>query len=428
MLLEKYWNWNRVTKNLLRYWSDWLQSQIKGTIWLLLLEDVSTTENEKLINNQELTNVVINDLVIEIFDYIAKKYKKMKVYSKEELFANMKILFEKYLNWKERLNEKVEVWVYFWFKTEKWENWFIDYLDKESWRKKYYSEDKFNDLLWFNISDYLPNDSKHDSYVYIAEKNCLIIINSEFDNGYYIINLTWLKEFDKVIIDIIKNKVVDLVRDKISLILAKYIDSMTWCKNSTYIDEHNFTKNLSIAEFDISNLKNFNDVYWRENWDLAIKHFWNILKSCVRKDEWEVVHISWDEFCIIVRRDNNWHLDIWKNIFTRLNKLKEDLKLKFTFQFEGQNITKEYDFKHWICYNDGENWNLTLWEWLIIADSRLSKKKWSDWLSSRLTAILKDYDLPKQVNALWKNLDDLYWNLPHYKRMAIIDSLSKYLK
>lgn len=428
MLLEKYWDWNSVTKKLLRKWSDWLQSQINGAIWLLLLEDVSTIENEKLINNQELSNLVINDLVNEIFDYIAKKYKKMKVYSKEELFANMKILFEKYLNWKERLDEKVEVWVYFWFKTDKWENWFIDYLDKESWRKKYYSEEKFNDLLWFNISDYLPTDSKHDSYVYIAKKNCLIIINSEFDNGYYIINLTWLKEFDKVIIDIIKNKVVDLVRDKISLILAKYVDSMTWCKNSTYKDEHNLTKNLSIAEFDISNLKKFNDVYWRDNWDLAIKHFWNILKSCIRKDEWEVVHISWDEFCIIVRRDNNWHLDIWKNIFTRLNKLKDEWKLKFTFQFEGQNITKEYDYKHWICYNDVENWNLNLWECLEIADSRLSKKKWAEWLSSRLYAILQDYELPKQVDAIWKNLHDLYWKFPHYKRMSIIDALSKYLK
>lgn len=421
MLLNNLGNHFAITRDLVSNWSDWLHWLVNCAVRKLL--NNQNTNNNDSVNLSLLTDLVKDHLFFEIFDKISNRFNKKSLYSKEDLFAHMKFTFEKYINWSNRLNEKVQVWIYFWFKSENWSNLFVDYLDKDKGRKKYYDDKAFNELLWFDLNKYLENNKKsvNSSYIFIAEKNCLIIVNSKFDNGFYIIYLSWLSDFDKKIVNSLKEKVVVLVRDKIALILAKYIDSMTWCKNSTYLLEHLFTKNLSIAELDISNLKKLNDVYWRDIWDLAIKHFWNILKKCVRKDEWEVVHISWDEFCIIVKRDNtDWHIQIWDNIFLRLQKLKDDWKFKFNFDYNGENIAHEYDFVNWICYNDTEKWNLTLWECLEISDSRLSKKKWSDWLSSRVVSILKDYKFEKQIQALWISIKSLFWNHSEEDKLRIV--------
>jgi diguanylate cyclase (GGDEF)-like protein len=162
---------------------------------------------------------------------------------------------------------------------------------------------------------------------------------------------------------------------------------------------------------DLDNFKYINDTFWHISWDEILKKFWELLRWSVRKDEGEVIHLSWDEFCIIVKIDDKWNysntinriserinkkMDQWDFLIDLLNKknnTKEKVKIKFTM---------------WICENKVECWRLTLEQCYEQADIKMLNVKWTDWIIYRLFKSIVNLNKKTQIRILSKLAEKLW--------------------
>lgn len=428
MLLKDRNECFETTKYLLANWSNWLKHIIEK--YALFVENNIFNFNNLQLNHHNpvssTLDLVKENILNSIFNSISNKFKLKIIYSKEDLFLYFKTIFERYINWI-NTNEKdnASIWIYF---LLEWNVWVIDYISKDdSWRKMFYTTENFSNRLWLSWDFFQKTFIKLDNWEIfnINEKDGLIVIKSQYDSGYYIVHLKSLNEFEKKVLNYLLADLTQLIRDKIWLILARYINPLTWCKNKTYFDEHSTETEYSVIAIDISDFKTFNDKYWYQNWNAVLRKVWKVLRSCVRKNEWEVVHLSWDEFCIIVKRGKDWtYREIIDNILSRLdyNKSKNNFKIALDIEWNSKEIDIKYSY--WISENSTEWWKLTLRECYKKADSRLMLNKWSRWMLNRIRSFFDSYPVEKQKNVFIE-LSDIFNKLSSWLKIDILLSIAK---
>jgi diguanylate cyclase (GGDEF)-like protein len=150
---------------------------------------------------------------------------------------------------------------------------------------------------------------------------------------------------------------------------------------------------------DLNSFKIINDVYWHAQWDKVLKKFWELLKSSIRENEWEIIHFSWDEFWIIVKTDDKWNYfetinDINKRIDEHKNNWDFLIKLKNEKTWDIEEVEIKYSI--WLCENKIEWWTLTMEECYKNADKIMLENKSKDWIVYRLNSSLEKFDSEEQ--------------------------------
>jgi diguanylate cyclase (GGDEF)-like protein len=156
---------------------------------------------------------------------------------------------------------------------------------------------------------------------------------------------------------------------------------------------------------DLDNFKYANDTFWHISWDEILKKFWELLRWCVRKDEWEVIHLSWDEFCIMVKIDERWNYsDTITKISERINKKIGQWEFSIDLLNKKSNVQEKVNIKFtmWICENKVECWRLTLEQCYEQADIKMLNAKWIDWIIYRIFKSLVNLSKKTQIIVLSK--------------------------
>lgn len=366
-----------LVKELKKSWSPRLEQhiiEVATKIEKLVLKVHWFEIPEDFKPSQRQISLVSDNFFSNIFWAEVKKLRNKKIFDKEELLLYVKKTLEDNLNWTEALeNDKVKVWIYF---SADWNNWFVDILDKDKERKKaYYTNEEFIKKLGIVDDDEIC--SKNWDFKFIDEKTWYICVGSILDWWNYIFHFDWLNEFQKEIIEKMFDKIIDVVKEKLNSIESNYIDRLTWCKNSTYFNEHKKEKNWSVIYIDLDDFKYINDTFWHPGWDEVLKKIWKLLRWCARENE--VCRMWWDEFCIMIKHDKKWNfLDILKKIVSRLEHLENKKSLYMNLPVLGEQFEKEIEIKFTKGVFKNENETDALEEWYSKADETMLETKASE--------------------------------------------------
>lgn len=422
-----------ITKWLLKSWSDWVESYIFDLAkqietvsfkvqWIILPDSFTPSENQ--------LSLIKNYVLSDIFWIIAKKLRYKKIYDKDKFLLYVKNILEDYLNWKEVLDEdKVKIWVYYWVE---WWHWFVDFFDKDAeWRKTYYSKEEFIklfDIKSDNKNIFTQLCGRSSEYQSINDKSWFICVDSIIDWWNYIIHLDWLNEFQKTIIKGLFDKIIDVIKEKLNSIENNYRDTLTWCKKSAYFNEHAKEKNWSVIAIDLDEFKPINDNFWHSSWDEVLKRFWKILRECVRENEWEVIRMWWDEFCIVIKQAENWsNKELIEKVISRLEHVRIKRNLKITLPVLGEKYEKEVEIKYsfWIFENNNKWEKLTLEECYTKADEKMLEGKWPWWITSRVKWVLSNYWLDTKAEVILDIAEDLRNSHIEAKKQLLLDIAKK---
>jgi diguanylate cyclase (GGDEF)-like protein len=350
--------------------------------------------------SEEIKSMVWKNFLIKYFWYISKKLRKQKFFDKEWLLKEVKNLLERTLNWKKIRNWVNKVNVNVFRSLESWK-WFVDYVNiDEDWRKKHYKEENFFKKIWLTtapIEDNL-NLNNFKTFQPITDKSWFISIDSVFWWNF-IIHFDWYNHFQEKIIENLINNLLDVIKWKLHEIEYKYTNQVTWCKNWNYFQEHKNEKNYSVIAIDLNSFKVINDVYWHAQWDIVLRKFWKLLNSCIRENEWEIIHLYGDEFCIIIKTDDEWnYFETINDINKRINQLEKEWDFLIKLKNEKSWLEEEVEIKYsmWLCENKIEGWTLTMEECYKNADKKMLESKSKEWIVYRMSTNLDKFKWEEQ--------------------------------
>lgn len=403
--------WVKKLRTILNSWSEWFFSHIEDftrKVQEVLSEQEWFPKNTNFETSPELRTIVKQKFLSDVFWLVSRKLRNKNFYDKESLLLYTKNLFEKYLNWRNISDwKKVNISIFYsWI----WKKWFANYLEKdEQWRKRHIKSDDFYSKLWFSEDDSKKeiNLCEFTDFQLLNKDSWIVCIDSILDWWNYIIHFDWFDSFQEEIIKDLINRVIDVIKEKINEIQYKYTSSVTWCKNRNYFSENAENRNYSVIAIDLDDFKKINDTKWHIFWDKVLKRFWKLLKSCIRENEWEVIHLSWDEFCIFVKDNGEEkYNDILSKVLEKIEELKEKWDFSIYFEDKDKNIKENLKIKFslWVCDNDWDSWKLSVEECYKVADERMLELKTS-WKSEeayvyRIYSNLKKFSKEKQIRLI----------------------------
>ncbi len=407
---HEWWNLNiSGIKDIMRSWTDWVPKYVK--IFSISIEDVILSrskfkKNSSNLENDEIASLIENKFLTILFRIISRKLNKQKFFEKEELFKEIKTLLEKYLNGTDKIlkQEWININIYH-LLSEK--DWAIDYMKTEkNWRKHFLSTQDFLSQIWVKQVEKNVLDSNNDQcFKSITNTSWAMCIKNILDWWKIIFYFDWYNNTQEKILRYLMEDLAFVIKEKIDEIDYKYTSRITWCKNRRVFNEHIWEFNYSVIATDLDNFKSINDTYWHIAWDEVLKKFWESLRTSVRKDEWDVIHLSWDEFCIMIKTDDKWDSSSTiKKILERIEQLKNDgcftIKLLNKKNWKTEDV--KIEFSMWICENKLECWKMTLEQCYEQADSKMMKVKPKDWVIYRLITSLKNFTKDIQIDILSK--------------------------
>ena len=399
-------------RGLLLEWTDWIPKYVKQFSDLITHNlALKQTESNSEIHSDEITSLIENKFLTLLFRRISRKLKKQKFFEKEELFREIKYLLETYLNGKDKILNKewinINIYHLLWEK-----DWAVDYINDDNWRKSFLTTEDFLTVIWVPKIEKESLESKnYQCFKAISPTSWAMCVKNTLEWWKIIFHFEWYNSNQENILKYLMEDLALVIKEKVDEIDYKFTSRITWCKNRTVFNEHAWDLDYSVMATDLDNFKYANDTFWHISWDEILKKFWELLRWCVRKDEWEVIHLSWDEFCIMVKIDEKWNYsDTIIKISERINKKLDqwdfsiDLLNKKTNKQEKVNIK----FTMWICENKFECWKLTLEQCYEQADIKMINAKWTDWIIYRLFKSLVNLNKKTQIYILSKLAKQLW--------------------
>ncbi len=333
---------------------------------------------------EEIKGLRKNRLLAIFFEIIARKIRRWNFYSTENLLEKVEDILKKIFPY-----TTINIYAFIW-----WRNWVIDCVNKSNnWRKvfKNISEIKNPDSIKLGLE-------KHKIF-HLINNNSWIICYKPIPELWdaVIFHFEWCCEEEMDLVKYLMEAISEIIIWWLEKINDKYINEVTWCKNRNFFNEHREDRSYSVIAIDLNDFKSINDKYWHSQWDKVLREFWKLLKTCVRENEWEVIHFSWDEFWILVKLWKDWwHLSIMEKILDRIDKLSENwfFSTQLTNSETWKTDTVKINFSMWVCENSVWFWNQTLEECYKQADMDMLREKDPSWFINRLISTL---------NHLWRN-------------------------
>lgn len=364
-------------KKILNIWAHSIQP---------LVDKILTWEwgNNILENKEDIKILVENRFISILFRRIIKKINKKVFYDKGIFFREIKELLEKYINWFANKWMKMGVFQVLWDKE-----WVIDYIWDDNWRKKHMSMIDF--LTKIDIDEGKRcslNSWKDFCYKTITENSGVICLKTISIIWKLVFYFDWYNNVESNVINKLMEDLVFVIKYKLEEIENKFYDFLTWCKNKTYLNNFLNEKNLALIYLDLNKFKYINDTFGHTFWDEVLIKFATTLFNCIRRNEWDIIRLSWDEFCILIRWNNN------KELLDIIERRIEEKKLNKEFVIITPDwVHHEIWFSFW-SYIDTKN-KLKLSDLLILADENMRANKPADWISYRIATWIE-----------WKTIED----------------------
>ncbi len=396
-------------REIMRLWTDWIPKYVgifSASIEDIILRRSAFKKSISDIENDEIALLIENKFLTLLFRIISRKLKKQKFFDKEELFKEIKTLLEKYLNGTDKIlkQEWIKINIYHLLSKK---DWVIDYMKTEdSWRKNFLTIEDFLSHIWIKQFEKNVLDSKNDQcFRPITDTSWTICIKNILEWWKIIFYFDWYNDTQENILRYLMEDLAFVIKEKMDEIDYKYTSKITWCKNRRVFNEHIWETNYSVIATDLDDFKSVNDSYWHLAWDEVLKKFWESLRASVRKNEGEVIHLSWDEFCIMVKTDHTWSSSLTINkILKRIEQLKRNwhftIELLNKRKWKNENV--KIKFSIWICENKLECWKMTLEQCYEQADKKMSDAKWKSGFVYRLFTPLKKLPKRAQIDTLSK--------------------------
>lgn len=375
---------------------------IKSKIWWLLddvyieMESLSA-ENSHLRENNELDSPNYFRDAFIMQDQLTEEIRKWNIITSEGLIAKIKLFFENHFPW-------VTIWIYRHIQSQ----WgFTDYETKidGTHRQKVLREENL-DEKWKVLNESAISKKFH----YTLSDNWIIswAIPLTQNDELYSLFLYFERTFeDWIDINEIERRFYIYVRiigfiieQELKNIRSLYRDVLTWCQTKDYFNKHKEFRNYSVIAIDLDGFKQVNDTYWHSGWDEVLKKFGTILQSCVRKWEGEVIRLSWDEFCILVKNAEDNKQPHMEKIIERLDHMRNEGKItqKLTNINNWEIEEVPIHFTHWVCINTNENKMQEVYE---AADKDLMIKKGKDWIAYRIKEMLDSLPVTIQQDIIF---------------------------
>lgn len=391
-LEELKWNTSWKIKWIIKFYSwnlSWEEMQDELDSKCRWCNDMINKEVQDTLID-EIKELRRNKLLTIFFEIISRKIRRWNFYSSENLLEKLWEILEKIFP-----NTIINIYSYIW-----WRNWVIDCVNKsQNWRKVF---SHINELenpekikLWLQTHKKFHTTNNHSwliCYKPIPELWNAVIFSFE-----------WCCEEELEMIKYLMEALSETIIQWLEKINDKYINEVTWCKNRNFFNEHREDRSFSVIAIDLNDFKSINDKYWHSQWDKVLREFWKLLKSCVRENEWEVVHFSWDEFWILVKLwKNTEYISIMQIILDRIDKLVETWFFSSTLTNSESWIEENIsiNFSIWVCENKLWKWNQTLETCYKQADMDMLRAKDPSWFINRLTATFKHLKKDKIISTL----------------------------
>ena len=134
-----------------------------------------------------------------------------------------------------------------------------------------------------------------------------------------------------------------LLRKKSEIFMARYdqmrgtyIDEMTWLADKKVFTRLSEKTDYDMCFIDIAGFKLFNDTFWDDEWDHAIRYFWEVVSACTyaRPDD-HIIHKWWDEFVVLLKHSEGW----WQKLEEFVSTIQQYLKDNpYVFEYQwGEN-------------------------------------------------------------------------------------------
>lgn len=400
--------WER--REILKQWTIWLNEQIKNyskkvqdAIYMYYWQDWIDKPSEELIYLTKWK------FLKDFFSSLELKFKRTTFFDKKVLLIFIKNLLEKYFNWVENQDWKTQIKIY--NVLPKWKG-ILDITEKtDDNRMIHFSNNEFiNNFKWYNYIKDLITKKSYIDFQEMDTSSWLITIDT-FDSWEYILYFKWLDEFQLEIVQRLAHDFIWLLKSKITEIEYRYTNPITKLKNINFFMAQANKKNYSVYAIDLNNFKYINDIYWHKQWDKVLNKFWELLKSCIRENEWEVVHLSWDEFAILInlQKDEDENSKITQSINTRIKKLINSSW--FVIELRNPETNEEdlieIGFSTWLYEN--KNRNQTLEVCYSNADILMYENKWTTWLEHRIIKLSKRIKEENEQLRVIQNLSTQFW-------------------
>lgn len=349
---------------------------------------ITALVENKLINEiKKLRKIRLTSLILEI---ISRRIRRGSFYSSEDLLKKVSDTL-----WTIFPNTSIKVYWYIW-----WKDWVIDCISEwHEWRKIF---NYLNQLDIWNLIK--PCLSIHRQLIRGGSQSSVICYNPNPELWDPIIfTFEWYNEDEFELLKYLMETLNEIIIQWLEKINDRYISEVTWCKSKKYYIEHRDDRNMSAIAFDLNNFKSLNDFYWHAQWDKVLREFWKVLKSCVRENEWDVIHFSWDEFWIVLKSwDNNNFWEVMNIVLDRIEEKKKnwDFKTKLVNPDTWKEGEINIDFSMWYCTNKLWEWNMTLWKCYEQADLDMFRNKDLKWLINRLASSLLHLSIAERKWAL----------------------------
>lgn len=389
----KYYSWKVELDNTSPVLQDkcrWCNDSINKEVQDTLIEEIKALRKNRLLSI--------------FFEIIARKIRRWDFYSTENLLEKLDDILKKIFP-----ESNINIYAYIW-----WRNWLIDCVNKsENWRKVFTSTSELK------ISDSIKLWLEQQKKFHPINLSWWIICYKPIPELWdaVIFHFEWCCEEKMDMVKYLMEALSEIIIQWLEKINDKYINEVTWCKNRNFFNEHREDRTYSVIAIDLDNFKSINDRYWHSQWDKVLREFWKLLKSCVRENEGEVIHFSWDEFWILVKLWKDWwHLSIMDKIIDRMDKLIENWFFSsiLTNSETWRDDVISINFSMWVCENKIWKWNQTLEECYKQADLDMLRAKDPNWFTNRLIATLSHLWKDKIISTL-NRIAKHFWLEINYK-------------
>ncbi|MDD3302220.1 MAG: GGDEF domain-containing protein [Candidatus Gracilibacteria bacterium] len=271
--------------------------------------------------SEELIYLTKGKFLKDFFSSLELKFKRTTFFDKKVLLIFIKNLLEKYFNGVENQDGKTQIKIYNVLPKGKG---ILDITEKtDDNRMIHFSNNEFiNNFKGYNYIKDLITKKSYIDFQEMDTSSGLITIDT-FDSGEYILYFKGLDEFQLEIVQRLAHDFIGLLKSKITEIEYRYTNPITKLKNINFFMAQANKKNYSVYAIDLNNFKYINDIYGHKQGDKVLNKFGELLKSCIRENEGEVVHLSGDEFAILInlQKDEDENSKITQSINTRIKKL-----------------------------------------------------------------------------------------------------------
>ncbi|MDD3302219.1 MAG: GGDEF domain-containing protein [Candidatus Gracilibacteria bacterium] len=372
--------------------------------------------------SQEIVDMAKVNFVKIFFSVITEKFRKMKFYDEETLLNTLEKFLNKYLNGRlyeknrdkvniENIIENGEIIVNI-FKINSQGLVDMMQINSNDGRKIFLKKttDNENNGIEQIILRILNNNQETNKK--LNTKNCYefqkltnkigaIVIN-RIDGTKFIITFNNCDNFKSEIMEIIGHDIIELIKDKLNEVIYRYTNRVSNCKNSNYFNEIGESKDYAVFAIDLNNFKYFNDTFGHTQGDIVLKKFGELLKSCIRENEGEVIHLSGDEFVIVINIKEKNSKNILEIIEQRIHKKIDDGFFKIQLiNKDGNSIENNIGFSMGKFLN--ENNDTKLVDGYSKADMNMLSTKPEEGYLYRIIQVMKTLGREDQKKGI-KNL------------------------